>query len=225
MVWGKFDDKYAEHPKVQAAGEWAAWVNVKAVLWSCKFLTDGFVPEPVALQLAVGPGQKARAVIERLIQPYHGRSGLWEQVDGGYKVHDFLDYNPSKEAIEAERQANRDRASKARQSRRDYASSTGALQPDSGRNSPAVTVTRPVPSQTRPSPSSPPTPSPAPGAPGEMGESGNGGAHLSPETDEEREMYRHLTGMGQAPEFVDAAILHIRKQHAEETQTAQDSTP
>lgn len=198
MVWAKIDDKYAEHPKVVAAGEEAAWVNVKAILWSCRFLTDGFIPEEAAHVLAsekplMSPSdggfvqQRApkeprkrphrapeeprfRQIIARLTREFHGRSGLWKPATGGYLIHDFLEYNPSKEAVEAERKASRLRQERFRERRNGqfgngeetvesqrYGKSGNAV----GHGSVTSTPSRPSPSQPSPSPSLSPTPSPA----------------------------------------------------------------
>lgn len=184
MVWAKIDDKYAEHPKVIAAGEDAAWINVKAILWSCRFLTDGFIPADTATALAGGkPSKATAALIERLTRGFHGRSGLWKTAPGGYLIHDFLEYNPSKEAVEAERKASRQRQARFRE-RHSGRFSNGGETEDSQRydhrdnavtnGSVTPTPSRPVPARPVPSPTLSPTPPPGP-TPGEKGGNGNGG--------------------------------------------------
>jgi hypothetical protein len=36
-------------------------------------------------------------------------TGLWDRTHGGYRVHDFHEYNPSKAQVEEKRKKDRDR--------------------------------------------------------------------------------------------------------------------
>lgn len=94
MTWFKCDDQLADHPKVMALGD----DRLPAVgLWTicgtycAKHLTDGFVSEPVARMYG---GPKAARIIAALT-----RVGLFEVVPGGYRMHDYHDYNPSRENV------------------------------------------------------------------------------------------------------------------------------
>jgi hypothetical protein len=100
MTWFKIDDNFFMHPKVIAAGNAAVGLFVRAGAWSSNHLTDGFIPEPVANML--GTDKDATNLIV---------AGLWVAVEGGYRIPDFLDYNPSAQAVKAE-QARRSEAAK-----------------------------------------------------------------------------------------------------------------
>lgn len=101
MTWAKIDDQFPEHPKIVAVGEEAAWLTVKAICWSSRHLTDGFIPKVVAEHLAQSPGRPAEKAVEMIRKLV--RHHLWDRVKDGYRVHDYLNYNPSKKSVLAER--------------------------------------------------------------------------------------------------------------------------
>ena len=69
-------------------------------------------------------------------------AGLWEAVDGGWKIHDYLDYNPSHAQQEADRAASRKRQAMFRERRRN-----GVTNGDVTRESQHPVPTRPDPSR------------------------------------------------------------------------------
>ena len=101
MAWVKIDDGFARHPKVLAAGATAAHLFVAALCHCNQYLTDGFVAEAVAPTL-LPPGGAWQGAADALV-----RVGLWEAVDGGWQVHDYLDYQPSREEVLQEREQKR----------------------------------------------------------------------------------------------------------------------
>ncbi len=94
--WARFDDEFPDHPKVLAAGPLAGWLHVCAICYACRYLTDGFIPEGQIRRLA--DVDEPSLLVGRLVS-----AGLWEVVRGGYQIHDFLAYQPSKAGIEHER--------------------------------------------------------------------------------------------------------------------------
>lgn len=90
MPWVRIDDQFPDHPKVVEAGPMAAWLYVCGLTYCARQLTDGFIPVAQVPRLVGGPGVGRLAA--RLVS-----AGLWEEVPGGYRVHDFLIYNPSRE--------------------------------------------------------------------------------------------------------------------------------
>lgn len=103
MTWFKVDDALATHDKVLMAGNAAMGLWVRAGAWSAQHLTDGFVPAH-AVKLLGNLGQ-AKALVE---------SGLWHKVDGGFSFHEWHDYQPTREKVEAERAEARERMRKLR---------------------------------------------------------------------------------------------------------------
>jgi hypothetical protein len=111
MTWVRLDDGYYQHPKVRAAGEQAAWMNVVALCWSNANLTDGFVPaEQVQWLTKIG---KPAVLAQRLVA-----ANMWEPVEGGFRVHDFLHYQFSAEQIRTDRDKAKTRMAGMRARRR-----------------------------------------------------------------------------------------------------------
>ena len=146
MTWIRLDDNFADHPKVAAAGPLAGWVHVCGLVYCGRFLTDGFVPGNIALRLAdfdglgiatggirgvaeFGHDITMAELIERLVEV-----GLWEPCEGGYMIHDYLDYNPTREQVLNDREDRARRGSlggqkSARQRRKPQATAQAVPQP------------------------------------------------------------------------------------------------
>lgn len=114
MTWVRLDDQFDEHPKFEAAGPLAGWLFVVGLTYAARNLTDGFVPRGAVRRLAdwhrVGEDVTAAQLATELVEV-----GLWEAVEGGYQVHDYLDYQPSRAQVLAERERNRQRQTHYRQ--------------------------------------------------------------------------------------------------------------
>lgn len=91
MSWAKFDDAFADHPKIAGLSDAAFRLHVTAILYAARFETDGNLP--VGAVARMGPGR------EELLA-----AGLWDEVATGWAIHDYLDYNPSKADRERMRQ-------------------------------------------------------------------------------------------------------------------------
>jgi len=122
MAWFRVDDQFHEHPKLAAAGP-LAWVMWFVGLAYCnRNLTDGFIPFNVArslvgwefleptedgrnkiIEIDVASGHDCDAVTCDYVIGLMLRNGLWEEARGGYQVHDYADWQPTKADIEAER--------------------------------------------------------------------------------------------------------------------------
>lgn len=109
MTWFKVDDRLAFSPKALAAGNPAMGLWVRAGSWSAQQLSDGYVPGSIVQQM----GSTAPAQAERLVT-----AGLWVPVvGGGYVFHDWEQYQPSRAAVESDRQARRERTRRWRERR------------------------------------------------------------------------------------------------------------
>ena len=96
MAWVRLDDQFTDHPKVVAAGPLAAWLYVCGLTYCARHLTDGLIPVAQVRQMAAsGAGKLAAALVA---------VGLWEEAPGGYRVHDYLEYNPTRAQVLALRQ-------------------------------------------------------------------------------------------------------------------------
>lgn len=106
MVWIRIDDQIAHHPKFIAAGPIASWLWVCGNGYCNKYLTDGFIPTS-ALK-TIGSVTNAVKWADRLVE-----AGLWDMVTGGYRVHDFHDFNPTAEQVKEKRRKDRERKGKS----------------------------------------------------------------------------------------------------------------
>lgn len=96
MAWTRIDDSFYENIKVQKAGPIATHLYVSALIYSNKFMTDGFISEEIIPVIAPRSFVKnSKREIAKLLE-----SGLWHKVEGGYQINDFLDFNKSREEIE-----------------------------------------------------------------------------------------------------------------------------
>lgn len=109
MAWARLDDSFYDHPKVTSV--WhrrpdALGLHMKAIAYCARHETDGWML-PGAV-MALSPLQSDRELqVEVLLD-----EGLWVEHDGRYGIHDYLDYNFSKEEIEKKREADRERKAK-----------------------------------------------------------------------------------------------------------------
>jgi hypothetical protein len=96
MPWIKIDDRLHAHPKFVAA--WAAdpasvGLELFALSHSAAYLTDGAVDEIFVRSLFRSAARRRRA-IAALVD-----AGLWLPTGDGWVIHDYLDYNESREAL------------------------------------------------------------------------------------------------------------------------------
>lgn len=107
MVWFRVDDNLAFHQKALIAGNAAMGLWVRAGSWSGQTLSDGFIPDDIARSLGT-PSQA-----EKLVE-----SGLWHRLPTGYAFHEWEQRQPTKAAVEVEREAAKERQRVSRERRR-----------------------------------------------------------------------------------------------------------
>ncbi len=100
MAWIRLDDQFPDHPKVVEAGPLASWLYVCGIGYCNRLLTDGFIPSGQVRKLADLDG--AGELAARLVAV-----GLWDEAEGGYRIHDYLEYQPSAEEVKADRTMNK----------------------------------------------------------------------------------------------------------------------
>lgn len=133
MAWVKIDDHITQNPKIAAAGPLAMAMHLAAICYCNRELTDGFVPRAIARTLldweyvdaegkiwTVGTtcGMRGEDVTNASVIPLLVDAGLWEVADGGYRVHDYLDYQQSKDVVLAGRDATLQRVRAHRERKR-----------------------------------------------------------------------------------------------------------
>lgn len=111
MPWVRLDDRFPSHRKIDLLSDRAFRLYVSALCWSSENLTEGFIPDENVTRIAHVRSTKATAkeLEER---------GLWERVNAGWQIHDYLDYNPTRASVQAEREKNAARQQEYRDRKR-----------------------------------------------------------------------------------------------------------
>ena len=104
MTWFRVDDKFAFHRKAVQAGNTAIGVWVRLGAWSSDQMTDGWLPSEVAIVIQGGDV----GALDRLCEVE-----LLERDGKNYKLHDFLDWNPSAKHVKRQRKELSETRSKA----------------------------------------------------------------------------------------------------------------
>ena len=103
MAWARIDDNFFNHPKVRKAGKDAVMFHIAALCYSNAFRTDGFINDDTLELIAIQAFLKrANGYADKLVE-----CKLWWRVEGGYQIHDYLEYNKSKTEIETMNDARR----------------------------------------------------------------------------------------------------------------------
>lgn len=102
MTWVRIDDNFPEHPKVDALSDAAFRMHVAGLCYANRHLTDGLIPDRMPRRFI--HGDNVSGAVDELVD-----SGLWKTVPGGWMVHDYLEYQPSRAEAEARKVANRER--------------------------------------------------------------------------------------------------------------------
>ncbi|MCE5247916.1 hypothetical protein LLG88_13465 [bacterium] len=115
-MWAKIDDSAPDHFKFIQAGKrlgpdgrlLAFGFFVSGVCFSNRHLTDGYLPLDVVETWSKRAGTLASALVS---------VGLWDRADGGFQIHDFHDYNPASDEVQARREKDRARKETERRER------------------------------------------------------------------------------------------------------------
>lgn len=121
MALVRIEEDFYQHPKVAQAGPLAMAMQVAALCYCHKYLTDGFLPRAVVpvllnlegLAMRVWQGKTmvgVQKVTWQFIVQCLLAAGLWEEAEDGYWIHDYLDYQPSREEVLKQRAYERKRA-------------------------------------------------------------------------------------------------------------------
>src|SRR5262245_18716607 len=92
------------------AGPLGMAMQVAALCYCNRYLTDGFVPKGAAatlldfsgLGMRMWMGELAGGGVDatwELVVEDLAAAGLWEQVDGGWQIRDYHDYQPTRERV------------------------------------------------------------------------------------------------------------------------------
>jgi hypothetical protein len=121
MAWVKIDDQAPRNGKMLKAGPAACWLWVCGIAHSQSQLTDGFISVDALPMIGVAGTARAKRLADALVTV-----GLFDAAEGGYRVHDYLDHNPSKASVLAKRAEDAERKRAGDSSR-----NPRGIQPDS----------------------------------------------------------------------------------------------
>jgi hypothetical protein len=88
MPWIRFEDNFAEHPKVLSISDAAFRLHVRAIGYCSRHLTDGAVSQAAVRSLSAGRSTRLAAELVK--------SRMWTVTDDGFLIHDYLEYQPSR---------------------------------------------------------------------------------------------------------------------------------
>jgi hypothetical protein len=111
VSWARLDDNFHDHPKVQQCPVAAIGLWTLCFTWAHRHMGAsgmplGFIPRTLPRHFC---GQKSTQLVQKLVS-----SGLWNETEDGWIIHDFEDYLPaskrpstSDDVREARREAGR----------------------------------------------------------------------------------------------------------------------
>jgi hypothetical protein len=139
-------DNYVDHPKIDKLGDGAFRLWHQGLAFCRRFQTDGMIPYVTARGLKAYSPKRAR----ELCAPWtEGATALWVETPGfGYRVHDYLEWNPTKDEENERRTGTRDRMRQFRERRSDINGAPGTSIRPSGDAVTAPSLTRHTPSVT-----------------------------------------------------------------------------
>ena len=124
MSWAKLDDQYPDHPKIVKVGPLGMALHTAATCYCARYLTDGFVPAEMINRLISFDGISTTCngvtsqVVTTDVANELVKVGLFDEVDGGYLVHDYGKYNPPAKQVKEKREETKRRVSEWREKNR-----------------------------------------------------------------------------------------------------------
>lgn len=114
MAWIRLSDDYIYHPKFTRLSHLAFRLWHEGMAYCRKLLTDGAIPRRALKDFKYA----TRAAVDELSTPASlGIAPLWLPTDDGFRVHDYLDWNPSREDDQRDREGAKKRMRRYRGSR------------------------------------------------------------------------------------------------------------
>lgn len=111
MTWTKVCENFYDDPRLMRAGEDATDLHLRAMVYSNRFGTDGFVPRWCLSALSRKPTRTVNALVRALVE-----AGAWTEEGEGWRLEGFHDTQPYAADVTAKREAvseARSRAGKA----------------------------------------------------------------------------------------------------------------
>jgi hypothetical protein len=110
MGYIRIDENSPHHRKMLKAGPAACWLWVCGLAYCQRHRTDGFIPLEALPMLGVGNWKKCAGFLVD--------AELWHRDEGGYRVHDYLEWNATKDERQQKADASHARVTKWRDDKR-----------------------------------------------------------------------------------------------------------
>lgn len=117
MTWVRFDDEFPIHRKTAPLDDATYRLHSEAIFWCSRNLTDGHIArdELAAISVRAKASRVARLVARGLwhVDPHECASEKCPSSNGGgWVIHDYLQYQPTREKVRAEQAAKAERQRK-----------------------------------------------------------------------------------------------------------------
>lgn len=110
MSWVRFCDNAADHPKLLALDSDTFRLWFEGNSYCQRHLTDGVIPARALKGLPHYSKRRVDLLLSVLVQ---GKGPLWHlEADGSVRVHDYLEWNDTREKVLRERKKSKDRYEK-----------------------------------------------------------------------------------------------------------------
>lgn len=96
MRYARIEENAMDHPKFIAlnAGAWRLWCEGNT--YCQRQLTNGFIPATAVKGFRYYVASAQKQLLEALVP---NKGPLWERVEGGFQMHDYLDWNDASEKV------------------------------------------------------------------------------------------------------------------------------
>lgn len=109
--WMRLDDGAMTCLKIMRLSDSAFRLWIKGLCYCQQHLTDGRIPREMLPQFEAKPKDVIALTTSQVVD----KAPLWEVLDGfGFQVHDFLDWNESRDEVQRKREASKLRVKKSR---------------------------------------------------------------------------------------------------------------
>lgn len=105
MTWIRLDDNLPDHPKLLCLSDKAFRLFITSLCYSGRYLTDGYITT-ASLVVLRGDDVSVGELVD---------GGLWDEDAGGWHIHDYTEYQPTRSKVTKERAKTKERVQKWRE--------------------------------------------------------------------------------------------------------------
>ena len=111
MSWVNMDDQFPDHKKVAGLSDGAFRLHVAGICYCARHLTDGLIEAEEVPRLV---RKYRKSSLDELIERGIWKAATIECAPVAYEIHDYLQWNDSRETVLERRERAKDRAKKSR---------------------------------------------------------------------------------------------------------------